>query len=58
MKRSSQIIGGTAGYARNISRATDLPSSRATNIRGTSIAKSVISSQTRLTLETHESDHR
>ena len=58
MKRSSQITVGTPGRARNISRAMDLLSSPATNIRGTSIAKSVISSQTRLTRVTHESDHR
>ena len=58
MKRSSQITVDTTGHARNIRRFTDLPSSLATNIRGTSIAKSVISSQTRPTLETHESDHR
>ena len=50
MKQSSQITGGTSGHGRNISRTTDLPSSAATNIRGTSIAKSVTSSQTRLTL--------
>ena len=58
MTRSSQITGGTPGHAGNISRSTDLPSSLATNSRGTSIAKSVISSQTRPTLETHESDHK
>ena len=58
MERSRQITGGTLSHARNISRSMDLPSSPATNIRGTSIAKSVISSQTRPTPETHESDHR
>jgi len=58
MKQPSQITAGNAGLAYNLCGSTHLRSSAATNIRGTSIAKSVISSQTRPTPETHESDHR
>jgi hypothetical protein len=47
MKRPSQIIGSTRHSGRNVRGSTHLPSLTATNIRGTLIAKSVISSQSR-----------
>jgi len=47
MKQPSQITAGNAGLAYNLCGSTHLRSSAATNIRGTSIAKSVISSQSR-----------
>jgi len=57
MTQPSQITGDTARRARNVCASTHLRSLEATNIRGTSIAKSVISSQSRFTPQTRESDH-
>jgi hypothetical protein len=57
MTRTSQISGRTARTARNIRGSTHLRATAAANIRGTSIAKSVISSQSRSMPETRESDH-